>query len=210
MNFINQNPTQDLQQNNIYGTSTSGGINLNVPEPLGNQNPLINMGFDPLGKIKQDLTKKQLKGQMENLGILPKLQTKEDNLIKILDEKAEIAEQKAEDDLKQRWEREDTIRAETQAREDNQYQRLVTDLKKAGINPNLFMGSPSSGGGITTDSGKDLGRIEGDKERLISYILLQIRNDFERGEKGKDRAIKLLDVLIGTGEKVGKAVMAGA
>ena len=34
------------------------------------------------------------------------------------------------------WEREDAIRAETQAREDSAWQRAVADMQKAGVNPN--------------------------------------------------------------------------
>ena len=63
----------------------------------------------------------------------------------------------AEEDRNLRWEREDAIRAETQAREDSAYQRAVADMRKAGINPNLMNVQPaSSGGGITQASGQNL------------------------------------------------------
>lgn len=61
-----------------------------------------------------------------------------------------------EEDRAARWEREDTIRAETQAREDNAWQRGVRDMQLAGINPNLINATPAaSGGGITNSSGID-------------------------------------------------------
>lgn len=56
----------------------------------------------------------------------------------------------------EQWAREDAIRKETQAREDNAWQRAVADMEKAGVNPNLVNAGPaSSGGGITTASGLD-------------------------------------------------------
>lgn len=61
-----------------------------------------------------------------------------------------------EEDRAARWEREDTIRAETQAREDNAWQRGVRDMQLAGINPNLINATPAaSGGGITNSNGID-------------------------------------------------------
>lgn len=61
-----------------------------------------------------------------------------------------------EEDRAARWERDDRIQAEVQAREDNAWQRGVRDMQLAGINPNLINATPAaSGGGITSSSGID-------------------------------------------------------
>lgn len=55
------------------------------------------------------------------------------------------------------WEREDALREEQQQRDDTAYTRMVADMERAGINPNLVQGTPNYGTNAqatsTTDSG---------------------------------------------------------
>ena len=95
------------------------------------------------------------------------------------------------------WDREDKIRKETQAREDNAYQRAVADMLKAGINPAVFDVNPAkSGGGITNATAQDWTLVE-----------QQIQQEFEKEQNAKDRVLKIFQIIgtILTGGMIAKS-----
>ena len=111
------------------------------------------------------------------------------------------------------WEREDAIRAETQAREDNAYQRSVEDMLRAGINPNLVgnISPAASGGGITQATGLDMSilgkQIEAESNMLLKLIEQNWKgdqNDYDRIE-GYITSVLQLAGQIGMGLLIGRA-----
>ena len=101
-------------------------------------------------------------------------------------------------DLEELWKREDTIRKETQEREDSAYQRAVQDMLKAGINPNLIGVSPASaGGGITNASAKNYNAEIAKYQVLANYITQAIANEFTADENTKNRVINTVNGTIG-------------
>lgn len=106
------------------------------------------------------------------------------------------------------WQREDAIRAETQAREDNAWQRAVEDMQKAGVNPNLVNASPAtSGGGITSATGIDyspysalMGANNEEMQRRFEEKLkefeIEINNNFKGDENDRDRITEIIRSLI--------------
>lgn len=123
----------------------------------------------------------------------------EEQAIKEQKQKEIVAEneQKQDAEQKENWAREDAIRKETQEREDTQYQRLIADMRKAGINPNLIMGTPASGGGISNATQKDLSRSENEKDRLLEKLMLELSQAFEGDQNSKDRALKIFSEIMG-------------
>ena len=114
----------------------------------------------------------------------------------------------AEEQQKREWEREDQIRRETQEREDTAVQRWVEDVRKAGINPNLFSGTgAASGGGITSATGLNTSKYEAQAERLLTEWETMVEQEFKREENKKDRfnnIMKRLLNLAGLGIFAGK------
>lgn len=109
------------------------------------------MATDPVGTIKKitgigkDNTTQELSNKIQNTP--SPIDDSESIKTNIIEPSKEI--------MQDQWQREDTIRKETQEREDTAYQRAVEDMRKAGINPNLIGINPaSSGGGITQTSGE--------------------------------------------------------
>lgn len=94
-----------------------------------------------------------------------------------------------EQDRNARWEREDAIRAETQAREDNAYQRAIDDMQKAGINPNLLgnITPAASGGGITNQAGLDMGALQTELMNQTDILEKMLDMEFKGDENTKDR-----------------------
>lgn len=104
-----------------------------------------------------------------------------------------------EEQQKKQWEREDTIRKETQAREDNAYQRAVEDMRKAGINPNLMnVQAAASGGGITNATGLESGIYSAETNKIVTLIEQEIENAFKEDENAKDRITDLIGGLVKT------------
>ena len=98
------------------------------------------------------------------------------------------------------WQREDEIRAETQAREDSAWQRAVADMQKAGVNPNLVNAAPAaSGGGITSATGIDYTVYEKEMEKEIALLEQFIDNEFNASENQKDRLTDIISKLISFG-----------
>ena len=89
------------------------------------------------------------------------------------------------------WQREDSIRKETQEREDTAYQRAVADMKKAGINPNLMSVQPAaSGGGIMTASQMDnaqASQYSEEMNRLLEEWKTELNNSTTIDENTKNR-----------------------
>lgn len=104
------------------------------------------------------------------------------------------------------WQREDEIRAETQAREDSAWQRAVADMQKAGVNPNLVNASPAaSGGGITSATGIDYTVYEKEMEKEIALLEQFIDNEFNASENQKDRLTNLIGRILSMGGLIGAA-----
>lgn len=104
------------------------------------------------------------------------------------------------------WEREDAIRAETQAREDSAWQRAVEDMQKAGVNPNLVNAGPAaSGGGITSATGIDYTVYEKEMEKELALLEQFIDNEFNASENQKDRLTNLIGRIISMGGLIGAA-----
>lgn len=98
---------------------------------------------------------------------------------------------------KRQWDREDQIRAETQAREDNAWQRSVEDMRKAGVNPNLVNAGPAaSGGGITNATGLDYSPWTAEINKQLALVEQEIENNFKGDENSKDRLTKGLTSLL--------------
>ena len=98
------------------------------------------------------------------------------------------------------WDREDAIRKETQEREDNALQRWVSDARKAGINPNLALGSQgsASGGGITQASQPNIGAITSQMNIDAEKLQQMIDQAFEGNENEKDRFMEIFGNLLQT------------
>lgn len=97
----------------------------------------------------------------------------------------------------EQWDREDAIRAETQAREDNAYQRAVEDMIKAGVNPNLVGVTPAaSGGGITQASSIDYTSAELDIEKTLTELENFLDRELNASEGQKNRFSQLISAII--------------
>lgn len=104
------------------------------------------------------------------------------------------------------WEREDAIRAETQAREDSAWQRSVADMQKAGVNPNLVNAGPAaSGGGITSATGIDYTVYEKEIEKEITLLEQFIDNEFKANENQKNRLTDIIGRILSMGGLIGAA-----
>lgn len=102
-------------------------------------------------------------------------------------------------DRNEQWAREDAIRAETQAREDNAWQRSIEDARKAGVNVNLMNMTPAeSGGGITNASGIDYSTLAAQLNKEGSILEALINNEFKEDENTKDRLNNLISSIIST------------
>lgn len=100
---------------------------------------------------------------------------------------------------KELWEREDAIRKETQEREDTAYQRSVSDMRKAGVNPNLqSISGAQAGGGIAGATAKNLARIENEKDRNLQLILQEIQQNWQGSQNDLDRLTNILRSGIST------------
>lgn len=207
--------------NGLMTTGGNGMIGSGIaPKPVSDIKPTLNDFIKPPKTITEDIaesqkymnkdgTPKGVKGIIDNvIGTPFQQETRkiEAELKKEAEAKEELkkAEEKTEAELKHAEDREDAIRKETQEREDTQYQRLIEDMRRAGINPNLFMGTPASGGGITNASRKDLSREEWEKEvrensknRALTKLIQQIQIGFEGDQRDKDRALEAVKIVAG-------------
>lgn len=103
----------------------------------------------------------------------------------------------AEEQQKKEWERENEIRKETQEREDTAIQRWAEDVRKAGINPNLFSGTgAASGGGITSATGLNTSKYEAQAEKLLAEWETMVEQEFKREENKKDRFNNIMKSLL--------------
>lgn len=107
------------------------------------------------------------------------------------------AEEMANIEQKELWQREDEIRKETQEREDTAYQRSVSDMRKAGVNPNLqSISGASAGGGITSASQKNLARIENEKDRALKKAMQEIELNWSGTQKDLDRITSIIKEVL--------------
>lgn len=115
----------------------------------------------------------------------------------------------AEEQQTKMWEREDAIRAETQAREDNAYQRTIEDMQRAGINPNL-LGSitpAASGGGITNATPADTTLAQKQMEKDMELLKQSIDLAFKEDQNKRDRIWSLIEKVLGAGAMLGSAAI---
>lgn len=97
----------------------------------------------------------------------------------------------------EQWAREDAIRKETQEREDTAYQRAIADMKKAGINPNIFGVQPAeSGGGITQASMPDMSAITNQMNIDLKELQQLIDQNFQGDENTKDRLLQTFTSIL--------------
>lgn len=97
----------------------------------------------------------------------------------------------------EQWAREDAIRKETQDREDTAYQRAIADMKKAGINPNIFGVQPAeSGGGITQASMPDMSTITNQMNIDLKELQQLIDQNFQGDENTKDRLLQTFTSIL--------------
>ena len=115
----------------------------------------------------------------------------------------------AEEQQNKLWQREDSIRTQTQAREDNAYQRAIDDMQKAGINPNL-MGSitpAASGGGITNATPANTTLAQKQMEKDMELLKQSIDLAFKEDQNQKDRIWSLIEKVLGAGAMLGSAAI---
>ena len=99
----------------------------------------------------------------------------------------------------EQWAREDEIRKETQAREDNAFSRGIADMRRAGVNVNLVGAQPAeSGGGITQATGIDSNIYSAETNKFIALLEQEIDNAFKGDENLKDRFTELIGGLVQT------------
>lgn len=190
--------------NLITGINDTTFQNVFTPIGQGIQNAVNGMMKTPnTGKI-EDLTKEQQEGIVSGvIESMPSPQEKGEALQQIQAEKENEsalnnALKWAEEQQKKEWEREDEIRKEVQAREDNALQRWTEDARKAGINPNLFSGQgAASGGGITAATGLNMSQYETTANRLLTEWEKMVDQEFERNENKKDRFNNIMKNIIG-------------
>lgn len=137
----------------------------------------------------------QIQNPIENLN--PTLPIKATKTIEEINETTKpTTEELADREQKEIWDREDAIRHETQEREDNINQRMVADMRKAGINPNLQSGASAVGGGITSGTAKNLARIENEKERALKKAMQEIELNWSGTQKDLDRITSIINATI--------------
>lgn len=152
---------------------------------------------------KEDLTNRTLQEPTEDHLDKPEIEDKTNENLEVM-----IDNQEYIDFLMQmrneQWAREDQIRAETQAREDNAYQRATEDMIKAGINPNLVGVNPAaSGGGITQATGIDTGMLQKQIDAESALLLKMLDLNLKGDEGEKNRIIEMITSLISLGGQLG-------
>ena len=166
-----QNPSENIVvDNSKKGSLTDKLLNNSIMEPLTSE-------------IKKE-TPKEEDGQTMSIDY---------------DKINEIVENanKRQDELRTKmWEREDKIRAETQAREDTAYQRAVEDMRKAGINPNLINVSPAQSGSGITQASKAQETTSQEINNAYQMILNAINNEKDIEENQKDRLNSLVTTAL--------------
>lgn len=177
-----------------------GGIAALPKNPIDGNLPLVE--GETAGTPTPEPTPEQPKKEEEKEPIIPPSEpsikdetgTNIENQVNSLDMMAWLEEQQ-----KKQWEREDTIRKETQEREDNAYQRAVKDMQKAGINPNLMnVSAAASGGGITQATGMNYEPYQIEMDKYVALLEQEIDNAFKEDENAKDRFADILGKFIQT------------
>lgn len=118
------------------------------------------------------------------------------------------------------WEREDTIRKETQEREDTAYQRAVEDMRKAGINPNLVGINPANSGGGIVNAGNVMGNKSSTQSAEIEKMKTLLNNDLQKyitdannlvksGIATEQNLMNLLNNIISVAGKLGGLALLG-
>lgn len=130
---------------------------------------------------------------------IPSIQDKTDENVEqsILGSDYNTVLQFIKDQQKEQWAREDSIRKETQEREDTAYQRAVDDMQKAGINPNLMNVNPAeSGGGISNATGMDYSMWQSEVNKQVALLEEIMQEEFKEDENTKDRFSSIFGSLL--------------
>ncbi len=101
--------------------------------------------------------------------------------------------------LKEYWQREDQLRQESYTRDDTAYQRMIKDMWKAGINPNLvnISGTPNyiGGSGYTNATKADYTPTALTLQRDLGLLEQAIQLEFQGDENNKNRLMQLVNTL---------------
>ena len=198
--FFDPQNTQGFSKYNTFITDDPEIIAQN--EENGNQfTPIFDNPLDPRDRIGRKVMDSISKEVVEEGTILgaPATVPDSDSVKDSSDTSLSLDENPAntQSDLQELWDREDSIRKETQEREDTAYQRAVEDMRKAGINPELLGVSPaSSGGGITSATRKDYSVFNTLLNNQYELLKQEIQNNFQGSENEKDRILGLLKSVI--------------
>lgn len=103
----------------------------------------------------------------------------------------------AEEQQKKAWEREDKLRAEEYARQDNAYQRAAEDARKAGINLNLMNISPAQSSSTVQNANiPNASAATTEIEEYLKTLEIFIDKELTENEGQKDRLVDLIGSII--------------
>lgn len=85
-------------------------------------------------------------------------------------------------------------------REDSAYTRMVADMQRAGINPNLYNATPMQSSSITNAG---TSAYSADLEKAVKELELQIEQDFQGKENEKDRLNDTINKVLNIALNIG-------
>lgn len=98
-------------------------------------------------------------------------------------------------DRNETWAREDAIRAEQYERDDTAYQRMIDDMRKAGINPNLVGGTPISSNGSVSTAETQGGAAQSGYGTDMNAALTKVTQELQQQGISQDGILKILSIL---------------
>lgn len=106
------------------------------------------------------------------------------------------------------WKREDEKQKHIEQREDTSVSRYVEDLRRSGVNPNIYNGGQAaSGGGITNATQADYTMDIAEFNKSYELLMQEIELKFKGDQTEKDRIAGLIDSLIKGGALLGGAAL---
>lgn len=102
------------------------------------------------------------------------------------------------------WQREDEKQKHVEEREDTAASRYIEDLRRSGVNPNLYNGGQAaSGGGITNATQADYSMDIAEFNKAYELLMQEIELNFKGDQAEKDRIAGLVKSLIHSGAILG-------
>lgn len=102
------------------------------------------------------------------------------------------------------WQREDEKQKHVEEREDTAASRYIEDLRRSGVNPNLYNGGQAaSGGGITNATQADYSMDIAEFNKTYELLMQEIELNFKGEQAKKDRIAGLVKSLIQGGAILG-------